>query len=393
MAISSRLCFRPLAIGWLLFAVVCPASGADRSTPVSVNMTVKGKGEHFFEATGLSSDELAALAKLPKEDPAWQASLAVYALANRKAGVAGRPAMAGRYTVENGRLRFAPRYPLEPGVVYRAVYRSSPSSTGKDASTSTADFEIAAPQESKPTELTAIYPSSRRLPENQLKFYLHFSAPMSRGEAYEHLRLLDAKGRPIELPFLELGEELWDRDGKRFTLFFDPGRIKRGLKPREEVGPAIEEGKSYTLVVDAGWRDAAGRPLAAEVRKRFDVVAPDETPPDAAKWKLAAPAAGGREPLAVEFPEPLDHALAARLLSIERAGQPVEGEIAIGEQETRWSFTPRDPWRQGSYQLVAGKELEDLAGNSLARPFEVDELRPVTKEVAAEFVRVPFEVK
>ena len=73
--------------------------------------------------------------------------------------------------------------------------------------------------------------------------------------------LLDAAAKEVDLPFLELEQELWDSSGKRFTLFFDPGRIKRGLKPREEVGPALEEGKSYTFVVDRAWHDAQGDSL------------------------------------------------------------------------------------------------------------------------------------
>ena len=38
-------------------------------------------------------------------------------------------------------------------------------------------------------------------------------------------------GQAVADPFLELDEELWSTDGRRFTLLFDPGRIKRGLKP------------------------------------------------------------------------------------------------------------------------------------------------------------------
>lgn len=382
-----------------IYAAIClivdarGAGAADRPTPVSIGVSLLNNGIRVFEATGLSSAELETLAKLPKDDPSWQTRFAVYALADRQAELAGRPAMAGRYSLERGKLRFTPRFPLEPGVVYRAVYCTSKTPADGAAPAATADFEIAAAQGAKPAELTTIYPSSDRLPENQLKFYLHFSAPMARGEAYEHVRLLDAKGQPIELPFLELGEELWDRQGQRFTLFFDPGRIKRGLKPREEIGPAIEEGKSYTLVVDEGWRDAAGRALANEFRKKFDVGPPDDTAPNAANWKLAAPPAGSREELSVTFPEPLDHALLGRVLHVEREGEELAGAIAIDQKETRWRFTPREAWRTGSYELVAGKELEDLAGNSLARPFEVDELRPVTREVASEFVRVGFEIE
>ncbi|MDP7205986.1 MAG: hypothetical protein QGH11_10470, partial [Pirellulaceae bacterium] len=35
-------------------------------------------------------------------------------------------------------------------------------------------------------------------------------------------------------------------------------------------------------------------------------------------------------------------------------------------------LTPRARWRPGDYQLAVGVILEDLAGNSVARPFEVD---------------------
>ncbi len=118
-------------------------------------------------------------------------------------------------------------------------------------------------QPAQPTAKVAeVYPSSAELPENLLHFYLHFSAPMSRGEAYRHISLVNAAtGKAVDSPFLELDEELWSSDGTRFTLVFDPGRIKRGIKPREELGPVLEAGKSYLLVVDRDWPDAQGRPL------------------------------------------------------------------------------------------------------------------------------------
>ena len=381
-------------------ATVATAGGAEAAetddagaiSPAKLRMLIVGKGEHVFEVSGIAKTAAEELAMRPKDDPAWQARFAVYALADQKASIEDRPAMVGSYSLDEGRLRFAPRYPPEPGVIYRAVYRPSEAASKEQAAGLTADFEIPALRETPPTEITAVYPSRDKLPENQLKFYLHFSAPMSRGEAYEHVRLLDAAGRPIELPFLELGEELWDGDFRRFTLFFDPGRIKRGLKPREEVGPALEEGKHYTLVVDRAWRDAAGRPLAGEFRKSFEVGPPDDAPPDPAAWKLRLPAADSRQPLRVEFPESLDHALLGRLLNVERAGEAVPGEISIVNDEMLWQFMPRDAWRAGSYQLVVGTALEDLGGNSVGRPFEVDELKPVTSDVAKEFVRVPFEV-
>src|SRR5262249_37612013 len=159
-----------------------------------------------------------------------------------------------------------------------------------------------------------------------LRFYIHFSAPMSRGEAYRHIRLLDSSGRPIEDPFLELGEELWSTDGRRFTLLFDPGRIKRGLKPREEVGPVLMAGRSYGLLVDPGWLDANGSPLKPGPRKASRTVPADETSPDPKTWTVRPPAAETRGPLEVHFPEPLDRALLDRLIAVRDASdQPVAG--------------------------------------------------------------------
>jgi hypothetical protein len=243
------------------------------------------------------------------------------------------------------------------------------------------------------TVVEHVYPSRNLLPENQLKFYLHFSAPMSRGESYRHVHLLDAAGKPIELAFLQLYEELWDPQGRRFTLFIDPGRIKRGLKPREDLGPVLEEGKSYTLVIDADWPDAEGKPLQGEFRKAFRTGPPDEQCPDPKAWQVQPPAAGTPSPLTVTFPKPLDHALLHRLLQVTDAqGQAVAGKVTVSDEETRWQFTPEEPWKPGTYQLQVGTALEDLAGNSVARPFEVDVFHPVQSKVTAETVRLPFQV-
>jgi hypothetical protein len=218
--------------------------------------------------------------------------------------------------------------------------------------------------------------------------------PMSRGEAYRHIRLLDATGKVIADPFLELDEELWSRDGRRFTLLFDPGRIKRGLRPREEVGPVLEQGKSYTLVVDRGWPGATGAPLAGSIRRTFRVGPPDESSPDPRSWKIDPPRAGTLDRLTVKFPEPLDHALARRLISVrDPRGQVAAGDVAIEEGETLWSMKPlAGPWKPGEYRLEIGVEIEDLAGNSIARPFEVDLVEPISSRVKSATVSLPFRI-
>ena len=117
-----------------------------------------------------------------------------------------------------------------------------------------AAISIPAPREGGQRSYEAVYPSIDVLPENQLKFYVHFSAPMSRGDSYQHIRLLDADGKPVDAPFLELAEELWDDTGQRLTLLLDPGRVKRDLKPHKEVGRAMVDGGRYTLVIRDDWR-------------------------------------------------------------------------------------------------------------------------------------------
>ena len=156
---------------------------------------------------------------------------------------------------------------------------------------------------------------------------------MSRGEAYRRIKLLEAAtGKRVDAPFLELDEELWSPDGTRFTLLFDPGRIKRGLRPREEVGPVLEAGKSYSLVIDRHWLDASGNLLKAGFRKTFRVGPPDETSPDPKTWTIDAPRAGSRDPLEVRFPEPLDRALLDRLIWVENAdAKVVAGQISLGD--------------------------------------------------------------
>jgi hypothetical protein len=235
-----------------------------------------------------------------------------------------------------------------------------------------------------------IYPSTDALPENQLKFYIHFSAPMAGGDGLVFVKLLDENEEQVIDPFLPLGNAFWGRDHRRYTVFFDPGRVKRGILPNEEMGRPILEGHRYVLVVDPTWRDAEGLPLAEPFRKEFIAGPPDETPIDPKMWTLTTPRAETREPLTVDFPEPLDRAVLARTLAVEN----VTGEIEISRDETRWSLIPEKPWQAGTYHLVALTILEDLAGNQIGKPFEVDVFERVdSPDDVAETHRVPFVVR
>lgn len=343
-----------------------------------------------IDVVGLSKGDLTALAERKQTPEQWGKLLSLYV--DKNADRTDQPAMTGAWRIEKEMLRFEPRYGLAPGVPYRAVFdpRELPSKP-KDKVTELA-LMIPKPKAGAATVVDAVYPKADKLPENQLKFYLHFSAPMSRGEVYQRVHLLKEDGTAIDLPFLELEQELWDREGKRLTLLFDPGRIKRGLKPREDVGPVLEEGKKYTFVIDRDWPDAAGNPLKESYRKSFRALPPDDAMPDVKMWKLQVPMA--ERGAVITFNKIMDHALAQRLIwVVDAKGERVPGKVELADEEKSSRCVPDKPWSAGKYKLIADTRLEDLAGNSLARPFEVDVFHPVQREVKSETVGVEFEVK
>jgi hypothetical protein len=348
------------------------------------------------DVVGLTPEECAKLAGLEPQDERWGKLFALHVDPSGGKGHADQPALLGSYRVVKGVVRFVPRFPLMRGVRYRAVFSPARLPGRQESGEKPVEKMLLLPKP-KPgaaTVVAQVDPSADRLPENLLKFYLHFSAPMSRGESYTHLRLLNARGKPVDLPFLELDQELWDDTGQRFTLFFDPGRIKRGLKPREEVGPILEEGQRYTLVIDRAWPDAQGNPLARTFRKTFQVLPPDDRQPDPKTWKLQPPSARSRAPLRVVFPKSMDRALLDRLLWVAGSdGDTVPGTIRVSRHETAWAFSPARPWKAGAYHLVADTILADVAGNSIARAFEVDVFRRVERTVKQKTVRIPFAVR
>jgi hypothetical protein len=378
----------------IMFAIAVPllvvtlTLGADGP---AIRLADNGK---TVDVSGLSAHDLEEIGRWKPDDEQW-ASLFVVRV-DKGTGKDAPPAMLGSYRVEKGLLRFVPRFPLQGGVRYRAIVYLSvlPSKKGEKIEPLQTTLLLAKPKPGPAAVVEQVYPTAEKLPENQLKFYLHFSAPMSRGELYRRVRLLDDKGKVIEKAFLELDEELWDREGKRVTIFIDPGRIKRGLKPREDLGPVLEEGKRYTLEVDKAFNDGEGNPLKESYRKTFRVGPADEAPPDPKKWKLQVPTAGDRDALVVVLPKPMEHALLNRLVWVaDNKGARIAGTVRITNEETRWSFTPEKPWTAGKYELTIDTRLEDLAGNTIGQPFEVDVFRPIEREIKAKFAKLPFEVK
>jgi hypothetical protein len=276
------------------------------------------------------------------------------------------PAMLGAFRREQTKLLFVPRYPLTAGQRYRAVLELG---GGK---TATAEHRAPAAASSPAPAVEQIYPTASVLPANQLKFYLHFSKPMRETRSvFDQIKLLDEDGKPAEEPWRRT--ELWSADSRRLTLWIHPGRIKRGVGPREQEGPVLMADRKYRLVIGAEVEDANGQPMGRPFTKTFRTAAEKRTRPLPEQWTLRSPTTGTREPLTVEFREPLDRALLDRFLIVKDArGKAVAGRIEVGKEEKSWRFHPEKPWEDAGHTLTVDGQLEDLAGNTPVQLFDVD---------------------
>lgn len=373
------------------------AAKAIQSTPSTVSKYsirwVSDPARHVVEVTGLTKATLTRLRRSDWKQSDWQRLLRVQVEPNDGPTSQALPAMLGTYRIEGDAIRFEPQYPLVPGLSYQAVFRPAALRINKSREL-IAVIRIPDRNPTPATVVTHVYPTADVLPENLLKFYVHFSAPMSRGHIYDHIRLFAENGKQVELPFLEIDEELWDDTMTRLTIFIDPGRIKRGVLPLEDVGPTLETGKRYSLVIDNTWKDGAGRLLKESFQKSFLVGAPDREPPDPSHWNVQLPKSGTENPLVVLFPEPMDNALTQRTIHVtDASGKTVAGQIELTDQERRWSFQPAGPWKRGQHQLVIQTTIEDLAGNNIGKPFDVDLFEGVQRRLTTTTVKLPLPIQ
>ena len=353
-----------------------------------IELVDDGRSALVVEVRGLEPERLDALERTP---PARWPDLFAVRTAEASLADPELPPLLGAYSVGDGAVRFTPRFPLAAGTTYVARWTDP-----GDGRRIEARFTVPRPELPSSTTLRGVYPSVPRVPENLLRIYLQFSAPMSRGRAHEHIRLVDERGEVVAGAFVAPERELWSPDGTRLTLFFDPGRIKRGVGPNAEVGPPLRAGERYRLEIDHELADARGVPLVRDYYKGFEVAPPDREQPRTDEWRLEPPA-GPLDAVRLSVPEPLDRALLEGLLTVlDAAGSPVEGEATVHPGESAWSFLPADGWGDGVYRIRVPTILEDLAGNSLRRPFEVvledAAPRPETGDEIA-YLDLPFAVR
>ena len=244
------------------------------------------------------------------------------------------------------------------------------------------------------TYIKNVYPTSSKLPMNQLKFYIEFSAPMRLGNAFEHIHLYKLpEGKLESEAFLVTAEELWNSNKTRVTIFFDPGRIKRGVQPNLQLGLPLIEGNTYRLVIDKEWLDINDVNLIKGFEKTFDVISVDRESPSPENWKIYFPNAKNKSPIKIDFKEAMDFGLLHSAIAIvDENNNYVEGITRLSENENKWMFTPKREWLKGNYKMIINAWLEDLSGNNLNRKFDVNLNSENDKPKNIKEVIIPFEI-
>lgn len=305
--------------------------------------------------------------------------------------------IAGNFTWRRDSLFFKPHFSFSAGQQYHAVfdYEAFRVMSGSKPTGNTHTFELAfaIPKEVLiSTFVELVHPEAEVLPENMLRMHILFSHAMMPGEAYEHITLLKEDGTPVEKAFLVIDQELWDAERKRFTVLFDPGRIKRGIQAQSDLGTPLQAGQTYRLIIDSLWRDANENVLAGSYTKSFTVTSAQRSRNNIQAWKVITPAAGTSKDLFIEFDRPMDYILVSKYLTIVSAcGQRVKGKTTF-KGSRYWYFTPDESWMEGTYYIEVNPFMEDVAGNNFDNVFDID-LTNESRRHTPEMVRQSFQVK
>jgi hypothetical protein len=271
----------------------------------------------------------------------------------------GRTPMAGSYALSEGTLTFSPAFGFDPGQDYVARVWTSGNDHALHA------FRLAHEVAAVPAAVTETYPSGETIPENTLRFYIHFSTPMRPQVAFDYIKLQDGFGTVDDAAFMQFKQELWNEDRTRLTVLIDPGRIKREVATNVALGPALRAEQQYTLSVDGGWPSADGASVLPPFSRTFTVSSALRERPDVGLWQTAVPCVGTTDPLHIAFDRPFDrHLLSKDIQVVAKDGRMIGGMIHVGAGETSWRFTPNEAWTQSEFIVVASTDLEDVAGNN-----------------------------
>ncbi|MDW5266132.1 MULTISPECIES: hypothetical protein [Acidobacteriaceae] len=227
-------------------------------------------------------------------------------------------------------------------------------------------------------QVVSISPAARSIPANTLRLYVIFDHPARGVVATRDLRLLDEADRTINGAFMDFGQDLWSPDGRRLTVLFDPGRVKRGVEGEGESAAPLQVGHSFTVEV-------SGKSFHYRVTPAIRTAINPQT------WRVAVPKAESRDALRVTFDREMDDALLRDQLEVEDAqGRLQAGHTTTSSSGRVWSWRPMRGWSTGDYRLVVGANLEDVSGNRIGEALDHEVGSP---DAARETVALPFTIK
>jgi hypothetical protein len=281
------------------------------------------------------------------------------------------PDISGDYDILRDSVRFIPHFPFDFGILFRAILDLRALGRSGRAEVRTLEFSFPRVTRAVATKVKHVFPSGDVLPTNLLRFYICFSNPMQRGRATNNIEILHLDGSPALDVLYRAPIELWDSSMTCLTVLLDPGRLKRGVGPNRALGSPLRAGQRYTLAIGRGMIDAYGRPLCEAFHKSFSVSEAIREPIAIEEWKISSPAATSHESLEITFPRPLDWAQLSRGIAVAwETGQPIDGRFDVSAGETRWRFTPDEPWQAGAHCVRVAPGLEDICGNTPSGAFD-----------------------
>lgn len=364
--------YRVAAFLMILFGSLGLGVSPSMAAPeLHIDVNAKQHSESFgqIDVTGFNAEFLTALRQRKLDANAWNDMFKVQLYSDvTQVTPEQLPNVSGRYEILHSAVRFVPTFAPSAGLSYR-VSLSFEGYPQKNEEFYLSPISSAKPLDSK---VACVYPSAVAIPENTLRFYVHFTQPMRRGQVEKHIRLLDDFGKVIENAFIvgPLGE-LWDNQQRRLTLLLDPGRIKQGVAPNRVKGPALQQGSQVTLRIDKQLKNADGNALESDFTKTFEITSAIRDAVSPASWVVKSPSLETNHPLRVRFSRNLDSAMLLHSIRVYNAeGAEVEGEATVTEEETLWAYHPTVPWESEKYFIEVDTSLEDVSGNNVLGPMD-----------------------
>lgn len=268
----------------------------------------------------------------------------------------------GEFRIGSDAIIFTPLISFTPGLTYCVYFNLK----------LIAQFKIKEVLSMPPAVLN-VFPIQDTIPENQLKLYITFSQPMQSGEVLQYLKLVKNERDTLTEVFLDLQNELWNKDQTMLTIWFNPGRVKRGLQPNEKSGTPLINGNTYKLIISNDWQGTNGKKLINNFDKKFFVVDRDSIGVSLDHWKIFASMQKNQTKLDIHLGEVLDHELLKNTISVlNEKNEIIPGRSIINDESNHIQIILDKMLPSEKYRLRVESHLEDLAGNNLNRLFDME---------------------